>query len=206
MQTLVRDVVKCLLFLKKYGVVHCDLKPENILIKNENTMSVKVIDFGSANFIDCQDYDYLQTRPYRAPEVSFGCKFDFAADIWSLGCIIYELITSTVLFKYKTVQENYAKALSINNSLDFKMFADGKKWKQNFGQNGLLSIGAESSEKGIGKVVIPREGVDFKAELAEVCDSSELIDFVRRCLILDPIKRLRIEDAGDHSFLKNTIK
>lgn len=208
LQTIVRDIVQCLSFLKKFGIIHCDLKPENILIKNEQTCNVKVIDFGSASFIDNQDYDYLQTRPYRAPEVSFGSKFDFAADMWSLGCIIYELLTCTVLFKYKTIQENFAKALSINNSIDFKMFSDGKKFKNYISYNGFISVvdGSKNTEKGLSKVVIPKERCNFKAELGAICPNTDLIEFIRRCLILDPAKRMTIEEAAESPFLRQSFK
>lgn len=205
LQTIARDVVKCLMFLRRHGILHCDLKPENILIKNEATMNVKLIDFGSASFIEGGDYDYLQTRPYRAPEIGFGCAFDFAADIWSLGCILYELLTCAVLFPYKTVTENFAKALAINNSLDFRFFADGKKFKSHVTHNGLLSVGDARAEGPL-KSVIPRESIDFRAELAAAGASPELMDFIRRCLMLDPARRLRIEDAAEHPFLRQTLK
>ena len=206
-QTIIRDVVKSLLFLKKCGIVHCDLKPENILIKNETTLNIKIIDFGSASFLDGQDYDYLQTRPYRAPEIVFGCDFDFSADIWSLGCIIYEVMSSNVLFKYKTAQENFTKALAINNSVNFKFFTDGKKAKKYFGQNGLLTINeSKVTEKGFIKTILPKEGIDFRSELINVFSSLELSDFTRKCLILDPAKRLKIEEAIEHPFLKLNLK
>lgn len=210
LQTILKDIVRCMVYLKKEGIIHCDLKPENILIKNEGSMNVKVIDFGSACFIGNQDYDYLQTRPYRAPEISFGCQFDFAADMWSLGCIVYELLTCKVLFNYKTVQENFAKALAINNSVDFRMFSDGKKGKAYLTSNGLLSVPSSRAENQppsqVSYIVIPRDGVDFRAELAGVCPLPELADFIRQCLLLEPGKRLKIDDALEHPFLKLKLK
>ncbi len=207
LQTIVRDLVKCLSFLHRFGIVHLDLKPENILVKNELTMNVKVIDFGSASFIEGGDYDYLQTRPYRAPEVTFGCKYTFTADMWSLGCILYELVTGTVLFPYRTVQENYAKALALHNSLDFRLFSDGPKFRKYIGQNGLLQIGdVKEQSRPLSKVVIPKEGVNFSAELAQVCPNADLVDFILRCLVLDPAKRLMVGQAVEHPFVKQTIK
>ena len=115
--------------MKSLNLVHCDLKPENILYTDDSKTKVKVIDFGSTSFLDNQSYDFLQTKPYRAPEVCFGSNFDFSVDMWSLGCIVYELITGLVLFPYKTVQENLAKALSINHIYDFKIFQEGPRRK-----------------------------------------------------------------------------
>ena len=209
LQTIIRDVAKCLGFLKKYGIVHCDLKPENILIKNEFTFNVKIIDFGSSSFLDGQDYDYLQTRPYRAPEVVLGSYFDFAADIWSFGCIIYELLTSSVLFKYKTPQENLAKAMAINNCSEIGMFSDGKKWAKNMNVNGLLTINENNNsfaDRSLLKTIIHKDKVDFKSQLLSQTSSPELVDFILKCLILDPSKRIKIEDLIEHSFLKKNLK
>ena len=205
LQTILSDTAKCLWFLKKYGIIHCDLKPENILIKNDASYNVKVIDFGSASFLDCQEYDYLQTRPYRAPEITFGCSFDFAADVWSFGCIAYELLTGSVLFKYKTHQENFGKALSINNSVDFNMFSDGKKWGKHFNTNGLLSIVENNpTERNVYKTIIPKDDVNFKAQIASHTSSNDCIDLIRRCLILDPTRRIKIEEIIEHPFVKKT--
>ena len=93
-----RDVLLSLCFFKSRGLIHCDLKPENILFLNKQSNNVKMVDFGSSTFMNDVDYSYLQTRPYRAPEITFGCRFDFAVDIWSLGCVIYELVAFRILF------------------------------------------------------------------------------------------------------------
>ena len=122
-QTMSRDILSSLKFLKYYGVIHCDLKPENILlIKNESNF-VKLIDFGSAMFItDTDIHCEMQTLPYRAPEIILGADYDYAIDMWSFGCILYELITHKVLFNFQDERKNLSKAMSINKSLDFSVF------------------------------------------------------------------------------------
>lgn len=94
-----RNILVALKCLKTAGVIHCDLKPENILlIKNEKNF-VKLIDFGNAIFIhDNINHGEMQTLPYRAPEITLGADFDYAIDMWGLGCIIYELVTNKILF------------------------------------------------------------------------------------------------------------
>ena len=203
LQSITKDIIKCLRLLKTLGVIHCDLKPENILFRTETSKTVKVIDFGSSTFIDDSDYDYLQTRPYRAPEISFGCKFDFTADIWSLGCILYELAASRVLFNYTTVQENLAKALAINKFYSTDLFADGTKRKKYVTSNGLFF--SESSNRKEWDIVVPKLDYEPFADLKAAGYDPCLISFIEKCLVLDPMNRMTVESALEHEFLKKTF-
>ena len=58
----------------------------------------KIIDFGSASFTTKENISYFQSRPYRAPEIVMGADYDCSVDMWSLGCIIYELVCKKTLF------------------------------------------------------------------------------------------------------------
>lgn len=84
------------------------------------------------------DYDYLQTRPYRAPEIVLGCEFDFGADMWSIGCILFELITCKLLFGYRSTHENFAKALSINRMYSTYLYDEGHKSSKYISKEGLI--------------------------------------------------------------------
>jgi serine/threonine-protein kinase PRP4 len=66
---------------------------------------VKIADFGSAFRIHDPDNDptpYLVSRFYRAPEIVLGLRYDFAIDVWAVGCCLFELYTGRVLFPGKT--------------------------------------------------------------------------------------------------------
>lgn len=95
---LTRQIVVCLEFLERAGVIHCDLKPENILISGTEYCQVKVIDFGSSCYHNKRVYTYIQSRFYRAPEVLLGTPYSGRIDLWSLGCIVPELIRGRPLF------------------------------------------------------------------------------------------------------------
>lgn len=80
-----------------------------------NSFSIKLIDFNKSQFINqiCKDNN-IQILYYQAPEVVFGDEFNESVDMWSIGCIIYELITGHQLFdiynkksKYGELYENY---------------------------------------------------------------------------------------------------
>ena len=55
-----------------------------------------MIDFGSATFSDAYHSSIVSTRHYRAPEIILGLGWSFPCDIWSVGCILVELITGAV--------------------------------------------------------------------------------------------------------------
>ncbi|KPA84323.1 protein kinase-like protein [Leptomonas pyrrhocoris] len=104
------DILETLDFVHfQCHMVHTDLKPENILIADsdvaENSMGDEwvVCDFGSASLwrMDKLDSDLISTRPYRAPEVVLGNKWHYAADMWSVGCILYEVAVGHRLFEIR---------------------------------------------------------------------------------------------------------
>lgn len=74
------------------------MKPENILLKEYNKSGIRIIDFGSSCFEDQTVYTYIQSRYYRAPEITLGRPYDHKIDTWSTGCILAELYTGVPLF------------------------------------------------------------------------------------------------------------
>ena len=61
-------------------------------------MSVKISDFGNACWTNHHLSDGIQTRQYRCPENMMGIEYDTPSDIWSVACIVFELITGDYLF------------------------------------------------------------------------------------------------------------
>jgi Serine/threonine protein kinase len=75
-----------------------DLKPSNIVVKSDCTL--KILDFGLARTAGTTFMmtPYVVTRYYRAPEVILGMGYKENVDIWSVGCIMGEMIRGGVLF------------------------------------------------------------------------------------------------------------
>ncbi|KAJ1836637.1 Mitogen-activated protein kinase 2 [Coemansia sp. RSA 2711] len=98
------QILRALKYIHSCGVLHRDLKPANILL-NANC-DLKVCDFGLARgaHIDTESNEsflteYVATRWYRAPEIMLSFKeYTKAIDIWSVGCIMAEMLSKTPLF------------------------------------------------------------------------------------------------------------
>ena len=91
-------MLQSLALLKEMSIIHCDLKPENILFTDETKKSIKIIDFGSACTNKTSNFTYCQSRYYRCPEITLSLPFNQAADMWSLACILVEIVTGEPLF------------------------------------------------------------------------------------------------------------
>ena len=95
---IVHQIVMGLDYIHDHDIIHTDLKPENILVTDECV--VQIGDFGTACIEGDRKYDYLQTSHYRSPDIVLGYKrWGRAIDVWSLGAIVFECITSDLLFE-----------------------------------------------------------------------------------------------------------
>ncbi|KAK5685689.1 G2-specific serine/threonine protein kinase [Elasticomyces elasticus] len=86
-------------------ILHRDLKPENVFLGVNN--AVKLGDFGLSKIIASHDFasTYVGTPFYMSPEICAAEKYSYASDVWSLGCIMYELATRKVPFDARSHPE-----------------------------------------------------------------------------------------------------
>lgn len=110
---LMMQTLRGLMYLHSANVIHRDLKPSNLLLK-ENC-DLKIADFGLARSKDCREdmTQYVVTRWYRAPELLLMSPYTKAIDLWSVGCILAEMLLGTPIFEGKNQLETLKKVVEV---------------------------------------------------------------------------------------------
>jgi len=105
----IAEIISCILralsYIHNQGVVHRDIKPENILFsKNGSYESLKLIDFGLSTGFKTDSKFRVGSPYYMSPEIIEG-NFSFKSDIWSVGVILYVMLTGYFPFNGKNNKE-----------------------------------------------------------------------------------------------------
>ncbi|XP_067554578.1 mitogen-activated protein kinase 11 isoform X1 [Pseudorca crassidens] len=96
-QFLVYQLLRGLKYIHSAGIIHRDLKPSNLAVNED--CELRILDFGLARQADEEMTGYVATRWYRAPEIMLNwMHYNQTVDIWSVGCIMAELLQGKALF------------------------------------------------------------------------------------------------------------
>lgn len=205
-QFFIYQIIKGLKLIHSANVIHRDLKPSNILV-NENC-DLKICDFGLArldsvgmrtNKISLLT-EYVATRWYRAPEIMLNAShYSTAIDMWSVGCILFELLTYKAVFpgsdyinqltlifellgtpseedlgaiKSKRARE-FIKSLPVRSKINFYNFCTNHPCRRIRHQNRNLEVNPLA------------------------------IDLLEKLMVFDPSKRLTTKEALKHPYLSS---
>ena len=169
------QILQAVKHIHSFNIAHRDLKPENLMITKDNKV-VKLIDFGSSLDIDGTDFEkkieemkkkekkrrpdfihFVGTPNYMAPECVHNQFSDKRCDLWSLGCILYDL---------------YVGFPPFNGASEYLIFQKSIKAKYIFPEG-----------------IIP--------DLAQ--------DFIKKCIVIDPDKRMTLDEMLSHPLLINEV-
>ena len=100
-----QQVARALDHAHSRGIIHQDIKPQNIMLLRDGT--AKVMDFGIASFANSQETRKVSSEAigsvhYISPEQAKGITADFRTDLYSLGVVMYEMLTGTLPFRGET--------------------------------------------------------------------------------------------------------
>lgn len=115
------QLVIAIKYLHSYGIVHRDLKLENIMMSDNTENAVpKLVDFGLAKMIGPNEKadEPFGTLGYVAPEVLKKEPYSTSCDIWSLGCILYALLSGSLPFDDESQKETIR--LTLESKLNFE--------------------------------------------------------------------------------------
>lgn len=194
-KSFVKQILQGLIFLKSLNIIHCDLKPENILLTSSTCKKIKIIDFGSSCFSNDTIHTYIQSRYYRSPEVILGFPYTEAIDMWSLGCILVELIGGKVLFRGENEVEMMMLIINLLGYPPEYLLKESKKTKLFFHKDGSFRMNNFED----GNQLLPgSHKPEWQASLVG--------SFIQKCLVWDPQLRLTPEKALEHPWLNKTKK
>ena len=183
------QILRGLKYIHSANVLHRDLKPSNLLL-NTNC-DLKICDFGLARIAD-PDHDhtgflteYVATRWYRAPEIMLNSKgYNKSIDVWSVGCILAEMLNNKPLFPGKHYLDQLNHILNII----------GSPTEEDLSciQNDRARVYLVNLAR---KPKVPFEKIFPNADRLA-------LDLLEKMLTFNPNKRITVEQALSHEYLR----
>eukprot|EP01080_Neovahlkampfia_damariscottae_P001693 gene1693-462_t len=188
-QYIIYQLLKTMKYIHTGNLLHRDIKPSNLLLNSECHM--KLADFGLARSIHSVQKDegpvltdYVATRWYRAPEILLGStKYTKGVDIWSIGCIMGELISNKPMFPGTSTMNQLERIISVTG---YPSTEDIDSIQSAFAASMLESI----------------QDVETKS-LKDMYSKakSDQLDIMKQMLQFNPEKRITAEKSLKHKYV-----
>ncbi|QRV88767.1 mitogen activated protein kinase [Ceratobasidium sp. AG-Ba] len=189
-QYFVYQILRATKYVHSAGVIHRDLKPGNLLVNAD--CELKICDFGLSRGFDSDTNtdeggfmtEYVATRWYRAPEIMLSFrKYSTAIDMWSIGCILGELLGMKPMFKGKDYVDQLNIIIDVLGTPD---------------EETLKRIGSVKAQAYIRSLPV-KEPKPFKTLFPNAEDQA--LDLLSKLVTFDPANRLTVLEALKHPYL-----
>ncbi|XP_061400051.1 mitogen-activated protein kinase 15 [Musca vetustissima] len=178
------QLINAIKYIHSGNVIHRDLKPSNVLI--DSKCRCKLADFGLARSVSSMPMHYVATRWYRAPEILIASKkYTKGIDMWSLGCILGEMIRGKPLFQGSSTVNQIEKIISTLPDIT---------------EDDIKAVGAGFGSVLLKKHISKEKKTTFRDLLNDA--SKDALDLVKSLLVLDPLGRLTAKQALCHPYVE----
>ena len=165
----------------------------------DSSIQIKICDIGNACWFNHHFSTIIQTRQYRSPEVILGINYNETSDIWSLACIVYELITGDFLFN-PVIGEDFCKNdshlckfIEICGKMPKNFVERGAYWKKYFNKNGKLKRIKDIRHLSLKNILVKKHHIKEN-------EAQSLVDFLMPMLEYYPEKRISAKELLKHSW------
>ena len=161
-----------------------------------NNISTKLSDFGNCLSLEKKTYK-IQTRYYRAPEIILNCEFSDKCDIWSIGCMIFELLTGKTLFdplkerRLTTDRAHLCAMISILGKIPDDLINKSERRVELFRKNGLIKGNINE---------ISFKSIESQLERVLDKDLEGTVRFIHALLDYNPAKRPDLKTLLKHEW------
>ena len=189
------------------GLTSEKLSPIEEVPLRASTVTVKIADIGNSTPIEKHYSDDIQTRQYRSPEVIMGAKWGPSVDLWSLACVVFELLTGgDILFQpqgtteYTKDDDHLAQIFELSGPFPRHMVRDAYYGKQYFnGRGDLRNIPMTRLRPW------PLEDVLRDKYLFSRRRAKEIASFLNAMLRIDPLQRASAQEMLAHPWLDGIV-
>jgi serine/threonine-protein kinase SRPK3 len=171
-------------------------------IDPEYNFNVKIIDFGNAEHLDKLEQDEIQIRPYRPPENIINDYYDLKSDIWTLGCLLFEILTGDYLFDIDRCNKSIERdRLHIHSMYEIlgkmpREMAEMCDFSEDlFDNKGRVLKHKNCNYTSLSEILI----TEFEFEKS---DAIEIERFLKRMLEYDPKKRASAKELLEDPWIK----
>lgn len=169
--------------------------------KLDEKAHLTIVDMGNGCWTHHHYTSQIQTRQYRSPETIIGVPYGTSADIWSMGCMVFELLTGDFVFEpkrginYGKDDDHLAQMIELLGPMPKNFALSGKNSRKFFDSTGHLRRIRGLNYWPIDRVLI--EKYRFKPE-----EALPLADFLKETFAWEPEKRASAQTLLDHPWLK----